>query len=108
MRWTMKDQTVYSFNENNQLASVVDRNGNKTEYVYENGDRLVKIIDPVGIESRQYISDWWQQQQQRHQEGIEQTNDWIRDVHQSAVDPVDNTSDSFLDSDDIYRPMLYP
>ena len=52
MRWTMKDQTVYSFNENNQLASVVDRNGNKTEYVYENGDRLVKIIDPVGIESR--------------------------------------------------------
>ncbi|MEL7079104.1 MAG: RHS repeat-associated core domain-containing protein [Cyanobacteria bacterium J06582_2] len=43
--------------------------------------------------------DWWQQQQQRQQDGIEQTNDWIRDVHQRTVDRVDNTPNDFFDID---------
>ena len=50
-RRTMKDGTAYTFNQNNQLASIVDRNGNETSYVYEDVDRLVKIVDPVGLET---------------------------------------------------------
>ncbi len=47
---TMKDRTVYSFNGQNQLARMVDRNGNETEYVYTGG-QLSKIVDPVGLET---------------------------------------------------------
>ena len=38
---TMKDRTVYSFNGQNQLARMVDRNGNKTKYVYREGVRFL-------------------------------------------------------------------
>ncbi|WP_164103076.1 FG-GAP-like repeat-containing protein [Candidatus Laterigemmans baculatus] len=47
---TMHDQTVYLFNADNQLASITDRNGNRTEYVYS-GKNLIKMIDPVGLET---------------------------------------------------------
>lgn len=50
-RRTMHDQTIYIFNSENRLASITDRNGNRTEYVYDTGD-LIKIIDPVGLETR--------------------------------------------------------
>lgn len=48
-RRTMTDQTVYSFNAANQLASVRDRNGNTTQYVYAADGRLTDIVDPVGL-----------------------------------------------------------
>ncbi|AFY71953.1 RHS repeat-associated core domain protein (plasmid) [Thalassoporum mexicanum PCC 7367] len=48
---TMKDQTVYTFNFDNMLASMVDRNGNATTYVYNGLGFLEKMIDPVGLET---------------------------------------------------------
>ncbi|KAI9129302.1 FG-GAP-like repeat-containing protein [Acaryochloris sp. CCMEE 5410] len=50
-RRTLKDQTVYSFNTENQLVSVRDRNGNETRYLYDIEGRITKIIDPVGLET---------------------------------------------------------
>ncbi|MGB3494710.1 MAG: exosortase-dependent surface protein XDP2 [Elainellaceae cyanobacterium] len=49
-RRTTKNQTVYEFNASNQLASMQDRNGNTTQFVYDDADRLIKITDPVGLE----------------------------------------------------------
>ena len=50
-RRTMKDQTVYGFNGQNQLASVQDRNGNETRYLYDSEHRIRSVIDPVGLET---------------------------------------------------------
>jgi RHS repeat-associated protein len=50
-RRTTKDQTVYTFDSKNRLASVVDRNGNTTQHEYNAADQLEKIIDPVGLET---------------------------------------------------------
>lgn len=50
-RRTMKDKTIYNFNNQNKLESVSDRNGNLTSYVYDTAGRLNKIIDPVGLET---------------------------------------------------------
>jgi len=48
-RQTMPDQTVYSFNTLNKLASMTDRNGNTTAYEYDAVGNLSRIIDPVGL-----------------------------------------------------------
>ncbi|MCH8186624.1 MAG: hypothetical protein IH862_11030, partial [Chloroflexi bacterium] len=48
---TLKDQTVFLFNSENKLALVQDRNGNETHYEYDTAGRLVKIVDPVGLET---------------------------------------------------------
>ncbi|NJM99239.1 MAG: hypothetical protein HC800_20740, partial [Phormidesmis sp. RL_2_1] len=45
-----KQRTVYSFDGENNLISVVDRNGNTTRHLYADG-RLVKIIDPAQLET---------------------------------------------------------
>lgn len=50
-RRTLKDQTVYSFNAQNQLAQVRDRHNNLTQYLYNSTGQLSKIIDPVGLET---------------------------------------------------------
>ncbi len=47
-RRTLKDKTVYTFNSDNQLAMVRDRNGNTIQYKYNTG-LLNSIIDPVGL-----------------------------------------------------------
>ncbi len=47
---TMKNRTVYEFDANGQLVSVTDRNGNQTQYTYENR-HLMSIIDPVGLQT---------------------------------------------------------
>jgi RHS repeat-associated protein len=46
---TLKDQTVYSFNDQGQLALVQDRNGNQTQYLYDSSGRLTTIVDPAGL-----------------------------------------------------------
>lgn len=48
---TMKDQTIYRFNDQNHLVSMTDRNGNVTEYRYNTNAQISKIIDPVGLET---------------------------------------------------------
>jgi YD repeat-containing protein len=48
---TMKDQMVYRFNASNKLSSAEDRNGNETQFIYDENDRLIKVIDPVGLET---------------------------------------------------------
>ncbi|MGR3278684.1 FG-GAP-like repeat-containing protein [Acaryochloris marina NIES-2412] len=48
---TMKDQTVYRFNDQNQLISMTDRNGNVTAYEYNANAQISKITDPVGLET---------------------------------------------------------
>jgi RHS repeat-associated protein len=50
-RRTMKDKTIYQFNNQNQLAVVRDRNGNETRYIYDANHRLIKMIDPVSLET---------------------------------------------------------
>jgi RHS repeat-associated protein len=50
-RRTTKDQTVYTFDSGNRLATVADRNGNTTRFDYDAGGRLIKITDPVGLET---------------------------------------------------------
>src|SRR5262249_11277974 len=50
-RRTLKDQTVYQFNAQNQLASIRDRNGNETQFFYDAGGRLTTIQDPVGLQT---------------------------------------------------------
>ena len=51
-RRTMKDQTVYQFDSANRLATVTDRNNNVMKHVYDAQSRLLRIIDPVGLETR--------------------------------------------------------
>ncbi|MDJ0674655.1 MAG: FG-GAP-like repeat-containing protein [Calothrix sp. MO_167.B42] len=48
-RRTMKDQTVYQFNGQNQLELVEDANDNQTRYVYNTAGQLTQIIDPAGL-----------------------------------------------------------
>ncbi len=48
---TMTDQTIYSFNSQNKLSVMRDRNDNEVRYLYDNGGKLTKIIDPVGLET---------------------------------------------------------
>jgi YD repeat-containing protein len=48
---TLKDQTVYSFNAQGQLALVRDRNGNQTQYLYDADGRLTTIVDPVNLQT---------------------------------------------------------
>ncbi len=50
-RRTLTDQTVFSFNDNHMLASVVDRNGNETQYIYNGADQLERVLDPVGLQT---------------------------------------------------------
>jgi YD repeat-containing protein len=45
----MKDQTVYLFDQDQHLSSVVDPNGNETKYLYDERERLIKIVDEVGL-----------------------------------------------------------
>ena len=49
-RRTMPDQTIYHYAADGFLRSITDRNGNQVRHIYEL-DRLVKIIDPVGLET---------------------------------------------------------
>ncbi len=42
------DRTVSTFDDQNRLIRVVDRNGNETVYSYNNG-QLVSMTDPVGL-----------------------------------------------------------
>ncbi|MCA9150526.1 MAG: hypothetical protein KDA92_14545, partial [Planctomycetales bacterium] len=44
----MVDGTVYAFNDNNQLETITDRNGNITRFGYV-GRKLANITDPVGL-----------------------------------------------------------
>jgi YD repeat-containing protein len=46
---TLKDGTVYQFNANNHLASMSDRQGNRTQYQYDVNGNLTQIVDPVGL-----------------------------------------------------------
>ena len=48
---TTKDQSVYRFNDQNQLVSMTDRNGNVMAYEYDANAQISKIIDPVGLET---------------------------------------------------------
>ncbi len=48
---TLKDQTEFLFNDENKLALVRDRNGNETRHEYDTAGRLIKIVDPVGLET---------------------------------------------------------
>jgi RHS repeat-associated protein len=48
-RRVLIDHTVHHFNPDRQLRSIVDRNGNSTDFEYEGEGRLRKIIDPVGL-----------------------------------------------------------
>ena len=43
--------TVFTFDDANKLASVVDRNGNMTTYDYDLTGNLIRITDPVGLET---------------------------------------------------------
>lgn len=45
------DQTVEQFGTNKKLSSVTDRNGNVNRNEYDNAGRLIKLIDPVGLET---------------------------------------------------------
>lgn len=49
-RRILKDQTVYEFNSELALTSVLDRNGNTTTYEYADGV-LVRVLDSVGLET---------------------------------------------------------
>jgi len=44
---TKTNGTVYSFNENNRIASIIDRNGNSLTFSYD-GDDLVEIVESSG------------------------------------------------------------
>jgi len=50
-RRTMKDSSFFLFDTSGRLTSFQDRNGNQTIHVYED-DRLVRITDPVGLETK--------------------------------------------------------
>ncbi|MBI1748794.1 MAG: VCBS repeat-containing protein [Acidobacteria bacterium] len=46
---TMKDGTKINFNAEGLHVSTVDRNGNTTQYDYDDNGRLISITDPVGL-----------------------------------------------------------
>ncbi|TKB72677.1 MAG: LEPR-XLL domain-containing protein, partial [Nitrospira sp.] len=48
---TMPDHTVSRYTLDGRLTSVTDRNGNLTRYDYDAANHLVKIVDPVGLET---------------------------------------------------------
>ena len=48
---TFPDQTVHTFNAEHKIASIKDRNGNETQYLYNAAGNLSKMIDPVGLET---------------------------------------------------------
>ncbi|MEA5534957.1 RHS repeat-associated core domain-containing protein [Crocosphaera sp. XPORK-15E] len=50
-RRTMTDQMVYTFNADNKIAGISDRNGNTTEYLYNSQGNITTIIDPVGLQT---------------------------------------------------------
>jgi RHS repeat-associated protein len=48
-RRTLEDGTRYSFNLDLRLATVQDRNGNLTRYLYNSTGQLTQILDPVNL-----------------------------------------------------------
>lgn len=48
---TLKNGTEINFDQDGFQTSVVDRNGNTTIYEYDLDDNLIRIIDPVGMET---------------------------------------------------------
>jgi YD repeat-containing protein len=46
---TLKDRTIYAFNAQRRLVSIKDRNNNLTQYVYNASGQLIRITDPVGL-----------------------------------------------------------
>jgi RHS repeat-associated protein len=47
-----EDGTVVAFDSANRLSTMTDRNGNITFYEYDVEDRLMRITDPVGLETQ--------------------------------------------------------
>jgi len=50
-RRTTKDQTVFLFNAQNRLSLMRDRNGNEARYDYDAAGRLIRVTDPVGLQT---------------------------------------------------------
>ena len=50
-RRTLTDQTVYIFNAQNKLELMRDRNGNESQFTYNEAGNITKFIDPVGLET---------------------------------------------------------
>ncbi len=50
-RRTTTNQTVYQFNDHNQLSTVTDRNSRVTEWRYDAAGSLIKWVDPAGLET---------------------------------------------------------
>ncbi len=48
---TLRDQTIYTFNADNKLASITDRNNNITMFTYNGNGQLTTITDPVGLQT---------------------------------------------------------
>jgi YD repeat-containing protein len=48
-RLTETDQTVSTFNAQNQLAQLEDSNHNVTRYIYNGAGNLSQVVDPVGL-----------------------------------------------------------
>lgn len=46
---THTDQTIETFSSSNKLASIQDRHGNTTSFIYNAVDQLESVIDPVGL-----------------------------------------------------------
>ena len=46
---TLKNGTRISFNTLGLKTAVTDRNGNTTQFLYDGQDRLMQLIDPVGL-----------------------------------------------------------
>jgi RHS repeat-associated protein len=56
-RRTAPDQMVWMFDSSNRIASVSDRNGNVTQYLYNLEGQLRAIVDPVGLQTTFDYSD---------------------------------------------------
>jgi YD repeat-containing protein len=56
-RYTDKFQTVTQFNDERKVASVTDRNGNRTTFDYDQTNNITKITDPVGLSTTFSYSD---------------------------------------------------
>ena len=48
-RRTHTDQLVEEYSFTNKLATITDRHGNQTQFLYNASDRLQSIVDPVGL-----------------------------------------------------------
>ena len=46
---TLPDQMVYEFNSADKLSLIRDRNGNETQFNYDDMGKLISIVDPVGL-----------------------------------------------------------